>query len=63
MFGAEYANVQPHSGARPMQAVFLACLTPGDRVLGFNLALWRAPFARLSGQLFRGKCTKHTFME
>ena len=38
LFGAEYANVQPHSGAQANAAVFLACLTPGDRVLGFNLA-------------------------
>ena len=38
LFGAEYANVQPHSGAQANAAVFLACLSPGDRVLGFNLA-------------------------
>jgi len=38
LFDAEYANVQPHSGAQANAAVFLACLTPGDRVLGFNLA-------------------------
>ena len=38
LFGAEYANVQPHSGAQANAAVFLACLTPGDPILGFNLA-------------------------
>jgi glycine hydroxymethyltransferase len=38
LFGAEYANVQPHSGAQANAAVFLACLKPGDTVLGFNLS-------------------------
>ena len=38
LFGAAYANVQPHSGAQANAAVFLACLQPGDKVLGFNLA-------------------------
>jgi glycine hydroxymethyltransferase len=38
LFGAAYANVQPHSGAQANAAVFLACLKPGDTVLGFNLA-------------------------
>ena len=38
LFGAEYANVQPHSGAQANAAVFLACLQPGDTVLGFDLA-------------------------
>jgi glycine hydroxymethyltransferase len=38
LFGAEYANVQPHAGAQANAAVFLAVLTPGDRILGFNLA-------------------------
>ncbi|MCP9236842.1 serine hydroxymethyltransferase [Lewinella sp. JB7] len=38
LFGAEYANVQPHSGAQANAAVFLACLKPGDRTLGFSLA-------------------------
>ena len=38
LFGAEYANVQPHSGAQANAAVFLACLKPGDTILGFNLA-------------------------
>jgi glycine hydroxymethyltransferase len=38
LFGAEYANVQPHSGAQANAAVFLAVLKPGDAILGFDLA-------------------------
>ncbi len=38
VFGAAWANVQPHSGAQANAAVFLACLQPGDKILGFNLA-------------------------
>lgn len=38
LFGAEYANVQPHSGAQANSAVYLACMKPGDTMLGFNLA-------------------------
>jgi len=38
LFGAEYANVQPHSGAQANMAVFLACLNPGDKFMGLNLA-------------------------
>lgn len=38
LFGAEYANVQPHSGAQANAAVFLATLQPGDHILGFDLA-------------------------
>ncbi|HEY7945109.1 MAG TPA: serine hydroxymethyltransferase [Casimicrobiaceae bacterium] len=37
LFGAEYANVQPHSGAQANQAVFFAMLKPGDTVLGMSL--------------------------
>jgi glycine hydroxymethyltransferase len=38
LFGATWANVQPHSGAQANAAVFLACLHPGDKILGFDLA-------------------------
>ena len=38
LFGAEYANVQPHSGAQANMAVFMACLKPGDKFMGLNLS-------------------------
>ena len=38
LFGAEWANVQPHSGAQANAAVMLAVLKPGDKMLGFNLS-------------------------
>lgn len=38
LFGAKYANVQPHSGAQANMAVFMACMKPGDKFLGLNLA-------------------------
>ncbi|MBE9491561.1 MAG: serine hydroxymethyltransferase [Bacteroidetes bacterium] len=38
LFGAEFANVQPHSGAQANMAVFLACLKPGDKFMGLDLS-------------------------
>lgn len=38
LFGADYANVQPHAGAQANAAVFLAVLKPGDKILGFDLS-------------------------
>ena len=38
LFGAEYANVQPHSGSQANSSVFHACLKPGDKILGFDLS-------------------------
>ena len=38
LFGAEWVNVQPHSGAQANMAVFVACLNPGDKFLGLNLS-------------------------
>ncbi len=57
LFGAEYANVQPHSGAQANAAVFLACLKPHDTILGFNLAhgghLTHGSPVNFSGKHFR----------
>ena len=38
LFGAEYANVQPHSGSQANASVYAACLKPGDKILGFDLS-------------------------
>ena len=38
LYGAEWANVQPHSGAQANMAVFLACLKPGDKFMGLDLS-------------------------
>src|SRR5665647_2883475 len=57
LFGAEYANVQPHSGAQANAAVFLSVLQPGDTVLGFNLShgghLSHGSPVNFSGKVYR----------
>lgn len=57
LFGATWANVQPHSGAQANTAVFLACLHPGDKILGFNLAhgghLTHGSPVNISGKYFQ----------
>ena len=57
LFGASWANVQPHSGAQANAAVFLACLQPGDKILGFDLShgghLTHGSPVNFSGKLYR----------
>lgn len=57
LFGATWANVQPHSGAQANAAVMLACLKPGDTILGFDLShgghLTHGSPVNFSGKLYR----------
>ncbi len=57
LFGATWANVQPHSGAQANAAVFLACLQPGDAILGFDLShgghLTHGSSVNFSGKLYQ----------
>ncbi len=57
LFGAEHANVQPHSGAQANMAVYFAMLTPGDTVMGMNLShgghLTHGSPVNMSGKYFK----------
>jgi len=57
LFGAAWANVQPHSGAQANAAVMLACLKPGDTITGFDLShgghLTHGSSVNFSGKLYR----------
>ena len=57
LFGAEWANVQPHSGAQANAAVMLACLKPGEKILGFDLShgghLTHGSPVNFSGKLYQ----------
>ena len=57
LFGAEYSNVQPHSGSQANMAVYFSFLKPGDKVMGINLShgghLTHGSSVNFSGQLYR----------
>lgn len=57
LFGAEYANVQPHSGSQANAAVYLALLNPGDKIMGFDLShgghLTHGSPVSFSGKLYK----------
>ena len=57
LFGAEYVNVQPHSGSQANAAVYLACLKAGDKIMGFDLShgghLTHGSPVNFSGKLYK----------
>lgn len=57
LFGAEHANVQPHSGSQANMAVYFSCLQPGDKVMGMDLAagghLTHGSKVSFSGKLYQ----------
>ena len=57
LYGAEYVNVQPHSGSQANAAVYLACLKPGDKIMGFDLShgghLTHGSPVNFSGKLYK----------